>query len=221
MAVQNVSNTSPVSPLQQASGVSSSEQISQDDFLKLLITQLQNQDPLNPMDDQQFATQLATFNMLDQLVNINGTLSNMQASQTLGSQIGAISLIGRNITANGSSVVLNGTGSASVAYKLGANAARTVIQIQDSSGNLLRSIQSDNQKAGDQQILWDGKDNSGNQVGPGVYTFGVTAFDSNGNPVGVTTQIQGTATGVNLSGSAPSVNIGALEIPLSGVQSVQ
>ncbi len=218
MGVQNVSNTPP---LQLTSGVSSGNQISKDDFLKLLITQLQNQDPLNPMDNQQFSTQLATFNMLDQLIGINGTLASMQTSQTLGSQIGAVSLLGKAITANGNNVILNGSGSAPVAYNLGGNAARTVIQIKDSSGNLLRSIESDNQNSGDQQILWDGKDNSGNQVSPGVYTFGVTALDSNGNPVSVTTRIQGTVTAVNLTGAAPSVSIGSLQVPLSELISVQ
>ncbi len=221
MAIQNVSNSPPASPGQQANGISSGDQISKDDFLKLLITQLQNQDPLNPMDNQQFAAQLATFNMLDQLIGINATLGRMQANQTLGDQIGAVSLIGRAVTANGGKIVLNDSGSAPLAYYLGADAARAVGQIKDSAGNLLRSVEAGNQKAGNQQILWDGKDNSGNRASPGVYTFSVTAFDSKGNPVSVATRVQGTVTAVNLAGTTPSISIGSLQVPLSELISVQ
>ncbi len=195
--------------------------VTQDAFLQLLIVQLQNQDPLNPLENQEFIAQLATFNSLDQLISINGKLDAMQAEQLLLSQLGATSLIGKEVITAGNSVSLSEGGEAEIHYSLAAEATRVVVNITDSDGNLVRTLEVGGQGAGEQTVAWDGKDSEGNSLDPGVYTFEVNAFDVSGNGVGVTTQIQGVVTGVNTVGVEPVLEIGDLEVPMSAVISVQ
>ena len=217
MAIQSVSSA----PTQTTAGQALSKQtVTQDDFLRLLIAQLQNQDPLQPMDNQQFAVQLATFNSLEQLIGINGKLGSLQTSQGAMNQFSAASLIGKQIASNGNTLSLQTGNPAPISYQLGANAAKVVVNIQDSSGALVRQIMVGAQSAGNQSVLWDGKDASGNAAPAGLYTFEVNAFDITGKQVQASGYIKGTVTGVRLDGSEPVLEIGGLQVPLSAVTSV-
>jgi flagellar basal-body rod modification protein FlgD len=195
--------------------------VTQDAFLQLLIVQLQNQDPLDPLDNQEFIAQLATFNSLDQLASINKKMDVVQAGQLMLGQLGTTSLIGKEVTAQGNSVSLGEAGGAEIHYNLAAEATRVVVNITDSEGNLVNALEVGSQSAGDQTVVWDGSDSQGNSLDPGVYTFAVNAFDVSGNEVGVTTQVQGVVTGVNTAGIEPVLQIGDLEVPVSAVISVQ
>ncbi len=217
MAIQSVNST----PTQATAGQALSKQtVTQDDFLKLLIAQLQNQDPLQPMDNQQFAVQLATFNSLEQLIGINDKLGGLQTSQGATNQFNAASLIGKEVTSNGNTLNLQPGNPARISYQLDAYASRVVVNIQDSSGALVRQMIVGAQNAGNQSVLWDGKDTSGQAVPAGLYNFEVNAFDLNGKQVPASAQIKGTVTGVRLDGSEPVLELGALQVPLSAVASV-
>jgi len=204
----------------QSSSTTAIKGLSQDDFLKLLLTQLQAQDPLKPLDNQEFAAQLATFNSLDQLININKKLDTTQGQQLRLSQLEATALIGKDVQAKGDSVSITATGSTALNYTLDANASRVVMNIKDSDGNLLRALDAGSQKTGQQSVSWDGKDTNGTRVAPGRYTFTVAAVDNGGNKVGTTTFLQGLVTGVNMAGSEPQLEINGVEIPVSAVTSV-
>ncbi len=217
MAIQSVSPTSTQATAGQAL---SNQTITQDDFLKLLIAQLQNQDPLQPMDNQQFAVQLATFNSLEQLIGINNKLGSLQTSQGATNQFNAASLIGKAITSNGNTLNLQTGNPTAISYQLAANASRVVVNVQDSSGALVRQMIAGAQNAGDQSVLWDGKDASGNPAPAGLYNFEVNAFDLNGKQVQASGHIKGTVTGVRLDGSEPVLELGSLQVPLSAVTSV-
>src|ERR1043166_4244884 len=155
MALQNVTSTTPTNSTTQTAP---NETATKDDLLKLLIAQLQNQDPLQPMENQQFSVQLATFNSLEQLIDINKSLGALQSTQTQTNQFNATSLIGKEIDSSGNSLSLQTGGSTSVNYQLTGNATKVVINIMDSNGSLVRQLQFGVQKAGDQQISWDGKE---------------------------------------------------------------
>ncbi len=131
MAVQNVNAAAAAST---ATNPLKMQVASQDDFLKLLITQLQNQDPLEPMDNQEFATQLATFNSLGQLIEINDKLGAMTNGQGSMAQYNAASLIGKQITSAGNQVSVSAGAGSSVGYQLGANAAKVVVTVYDANG---------------------------------------------------------------------------------------
>ncbi len=195
--------------------------ITQDAFLQLLIVQLQNQDPLNPLDNQEFIAQLATFNSLDQLIRINEKLDSIQAEQLRLGQLEATFLIGKEIRARGNRVSLQEGQQAELHYDLATDATRVVVNIMDSEGSLVRTLEVGSQSGGKQTVRWDGKDNKGKPLSAGIYTFEVNAFDVNGNKVEVTTFIQGVVTGVSLTGTEPLLAIGDLEVPVSAVSGVQ
>src|SRR6202007_2218959 len=115
-------------------------------------------------------------NSLDQLIDIDKQLGTLQTSQAQTNQLNAASLIGKEVITAGNSISLQSGSPASVNYQLGANATRVVISITDAGGGLVRQIEAGGQTAGDQTVLWDGKDASGNAVPSGTYTFEVNAF---------------------------------------------
>lgn len=218
MTIQNVSSTQA-----QANAAQSlpRQTVTQDDFLKLLIAQLQNQDPLQPMDNQQFAAQLATFNSLEQLIGINDKLGELQNAQGTTNQFNAASLIGKEVETSGNTVNLQAGAPAKISYQLGANAARVVVNVQDASGALVRQMSLGAQATGDQSMAWDGKDAAGRAVSPGIYNFEVNAFDFNGKQVQATGRIRGTVTAVSFAGREPVLEIGNLSVPLSAVDGVR
>jgi flagellar basal-body rod modification protein FlgD len=195
--------------------------VTQDDFLKLLIVQLQNQDPLQPMDNQEFAAQLAQFNSLGQLIEINGKLGGLQSGQGSMSQYNAASLIGKEISSAGNKVSVSSGGPATISYQLGANAARVVVSVFNGAGTLVRQIDSGARASGDQAIIWDGKDSRGQTLAAGVYGFEINAVDAAGRKIPASGKIEGVVTGVRLDGAEPVLEVGGLEVPLSGVTAVR
>jgi flagellar basal-body rod modification protein FlgD len=218
MAIANIAAT----PNQNAAATTLTQKtVTQDDFLKLLIAQLQNQDPLQPMDNQQFAAQLATFNSLGQLIEINNKLGALQTGQGAASQYNAASLIGKEISSAGNEINLVSDSPATIAYQLGANAARVVINVFNGAGALVRRIDAGARAAGDQTVAWDGKDNAGKSLAAGEYGFTINAVDLAGKPVAASGKIQGVVTGVKLDGAEPVLEVGVLEVPLSAVSAVR
>ena len=224
MLVSSVKQDTPSSANTNANTQSASttaiKGLSQDDFLKLLLTQLQAQDPLKPLDNQEFAAQLATFNSLDQLININKKLEATQGQQSQLSQLQATTLIGKEVQAKGDRVSLSAGQDAELHYQLGANAGRVVVNIKDDTGRLVRALTVGGQQAGKHSITWDGKDTGGRALGAGTYTFEVKALDNAGNPVETSTFIQGVVTGMTMTGSEPYLEVNGVEIPVSAVTSV-
>jgi len=218
MAIQSVNPTATPAASNQTLP---NQTVTQDDFLKLLIAQLQNQDPLQPMDNQQFAVQLATFNSLSQLIDIDSKLGSLQTAQGTTNQFNAASLIGKEITTNGNTLSLQSGTPATIGYQLGGNASKVVVNIQDSGGGLVRQLTLGPRNAGSQTVAWDGKNDAGNAVPAGVYAFEINAFDINGKQVSASGQVQGVVTGVSLNGSEPLLDIGDVQVPLSSVTNVR
>lgn len=216
-----IANINPVTTPSASKNPLTEKTVTQDDFLRLLITQLRNQDPLKPMDNQEFAAQLATFNSLGQLIEINGKLSKLQGAQSLTGQFNAASLIGKEVVASGNAVNVQNGSAAKIGYQLGASAARVVVSLYNAAGELVRQVAAGSQTSGEQSVIWDGKDSRGQSVASGVYRFEIDAFDSNGKKVQATGRQQGIVTGVRLDGSEPVLEIGEMQIPLASVTSVR
>src|ERR1044071_4071557 len=113
-----VPSVTPPTVQQNTTQTPPSQTVDKNGFLKLLIAQLQNQDPLQPMDNQQFAVQLATFNSLEQLMDIDKQLSTLQTTQGQANQFNSASLIGKQIQADGNTVALQNGGSTTPGYPL-------------------------------------------------------------------------------------------------------
>ena len=190
----------------------SSQVLTQDDFLQMLIAQLQNQDPLNPLSGTDFAAQLAQFSSLDQLTKINTQLSSLAStlSSTNNSQV--VSLIGDEVVANGNSITVSGA-STTLAYNLSQNAQQGTIQIYDSNGTLVNTLTFGQQQSGNNTVNWDTSN-----VNSGTYTFKVSAVDSSGNAVSATTMMTGTVTGVTFQNGVPYLSVNGQNVALTDVQ---
>jgi flagellar basal-body rod modification protein FlgD len=217
MAIEAINQTTQTGAAGQ---LGAGKGMGRDDFLKLLIAQLQNQDPLHPLDNQEFAAQLATFNSLDQLIGINQKLDGMQSQQQMLGQLSAASMIGKQIVADGNQVYLAQGAQATIPYALDAAAARVVIGITDGQGNLVRTLAAGNQQAGEQTALWDGKDATGKTLPAGAYSIQVNALDAAGKRIGATTRTRGIVTGIDLNGGDLLLEIGAVKVPLSAVKGI-
>ncbi len=191
-----VSGVSTVSDSGSASATTASNSLDKNAFLKLLTTQLQNQDPLNPTDSTEFTAQLAQFSSLEQLSNINSTLDTLQLYQASNNNAQAVGLIGKDIVANGHSIEMTSGQPVNCDYELPAAAKSVVVTIYDATGNFVRDYDQTALAAGKQSLTWDGRDRNGNPVADGAYTFEVQAVDATGANLQATTFSKGTVTGV-------------------------
>jgi flagellar basal-body rod modification protein FlgD len=177
-------------------GESEKSTMGKDDFLNLLVTQLQNQDPLNPADSTEFTAQLATFSSLEELQNIGSTLETLSTSQMIQIYAKAVDFIGKEVQAVGDEVYLEAGGSVDLEFDLSRDAAEVYVNIYDQDGEFVQNIDAGSMDTGVQSVQWDGMDQYGNPAGQGSYTFEVAAVDADGNSVPTTTYAQGIVQGV-------------------------
>lgn len=192
-----------------------------DDFLKILVTQLRHQDPMNPLKSEEFAAQLAQFSSVEQLSNISKTLDNsVQLDLLLNQAITntmAPSLIGRQVKAVGNSVSLRNGDPAQLHYRLSSPAEKATIEIRDANGVVVRKVDVQGLAQGDQMYEWDGKDDKGEKVQDGSYTFSVTASDANGNNVPAESYIIGVIDSIRYEDGSVLLGIGGLKIDVANV----
>ncbi|SDL33076.1 flagellar basal-body rod modification protein FlgD [Maridesulfovibrio ferrireducens] len=167
-----------------------------DDFLKLLLTQMQNQDPANPMEDKEYMAQMAQFSSLEQLTKVNKNLESMSGNQAQEQMVSAVGFIGKEVKAEGYSLSRSDGKISKVFYGLGEPVANAFINIYDNDKNLIRTVQLGSKAEGTYEFEWDGKDWSGKDVSDGVYNIAMAAEDANGKPVMVKTEVSGEVTGV-------------------------
>ena len=189
-----------------------------EDFLTLLVAQLENQDPLDPLDNAEFVAQLAQFSSLEQLIGIN---ENMEESYALNSSsvgMQALGLLDREVVVEGNSLSLE-NGSATINYSLEGDADDVYIGIYDSAGELVLSESLGGQIGVENSYLWDGKDANGNSAQDGIYTFELEASGTEG-AVNVVGHMTGTIDGINYNGNNPVLLMGGIEIGLEEIISV-
>ncbi len=198
----------------------SSESLGKNDFLQMLVVQLQNQDPLNPMDATGFTAQLAQFSSLEQLQNINTSLTGIGTSQAVLTHSQAVEFIGKQITAVGDSTEVAEGGSEALQFSLNGEAAGVFVNIYDAGGNFIRNLEFGAMAAGEQSVSWDGRDARGNTVADGTYRFTVEAVNADNQPVSTVTFARGTVTGVNYRDGQAYLITGSQEIPMGNVVKV-
>ncbi|KPL06204.1 hypothetical protein AMJ86_09475 [bacterium SM23_57] len=204
-----------------AGGIESA--LGRDAFLRMLMVQLQYQDPLDPTDSQQFSSQLAQFSQLEELQAMSESLdaslsADMLLTQSITNTLAA-SLIGKTVTASTASAYL-ADGSADFYFNLDEAADEVTLNIYDESGSIVKTATLSNLSEGDHSYAWDGTDTNGNSLPEGVYTFSVSATDSSGNSVSVSPFIQGRITGVRYENGMAVLLIGDIAINLSEVTEI-
>jgi flagellar basal-body rod modification protein FlgD len=184
------------------------------------VTQLQNQDPLNPADSTEFTAQLATFSSLEELQNINTALEDIGATQTVLTNSQAVDYIGQTITAIGDQFTVMDEATGPLNFNLDGDAAGVYVKIYNQYGEFVRDIELGPMPAGQNSATWDGLDQYGLQAPDGVYHFEVMAVDEEGAMVNATAFTQGTVTGVVYQNGLAYLIAGDQEIPLGNVVEV-
>lgn len=191
----------------------------QDRFLKLLVTQMKNQDPLNPMDNAQVTSQMAQLSTVTGIDKLNATLQALSDSMTGNQTLQAASMIGHGVLVGGDGVELSG-GAGYGAFELEDSVESVKVSIYDGSGALVRNIDMGSLPAGIAKWAWDGKDGAGNSVPDGVYNFAVNATQG-GKSVAATALQFGMVNSVTQGKEGVTLSTGRLDgIALSQVRQV-
>jgi flagellar basal-body rod modification protein FlgD len=194
--------------------------LGKDDFLKLLTTQLQNQDPLNPISNEDFIAQTAQFSSLEQLQNMNTVLQQLLALSGGNGVTSSAPLLGRTVSVNGSAVPLDGSQPVTLSYQLPAGANTVALQILNSSGTSVRTIPLGSQAAGAHQAAFNGLDDQGRRLTAGSYTYQVVALDQTGRAVPGATTGGGQVTGISMESGQVMLLVGTERVPLTSVVAI-
>jgi flagellar basal-body rod modification protein FlgD len=187
-------------------------------FLTLLTTQLQNQDPLSPMDTNQFTQQLVEFSGVEQQINGNNKLDQLIGLQSTANAYGAVGFVGTQVAASSDQLpVQNGSGRFD--YDIEHNSSSALLKITNSSGQLVMVKQVDS-TVGTHPVSWDGTDFNGDQLPDGAYTVAVSYQDSTGASYDAPITTYGTVDSAVISNGDVSLNMGAVSIPLDQVTNI-
>ena len=195
-------------------------ELGQGDFLKLLVTQLKQQDPLNPTNNTEFVAQLAQFSQLEQSVKQAQLMQQSLDAQASSLQFTLLPMVGRHIGVDMPLVQL-GQGPAAIRYALDKDAARVSVNILDQQGQVIRTLQYAGRPAGLNVIEWDGRHQNGASMPTGVYRYALSATDAQGAPVTSQSRAQLTVSGIRMEEGAAKLVVGDLGINPSDVVELQ
>ena len=187
-------------------------------FLTLLTTQLQHQNPLDPLDTNQFTQQLVQFASVEQQLKTNDQLTSLVSLQQTAQSTQALGFVGKTAVVDGSTAALTNS---SATWKLGVPANSNVkISITSSTGQTVFTGNYAVNAGSNQPFIWDGKCTDGTQLPDGQYKLIATAVDSANNPVAVATQIAGLVNSVDLTQSPPLLSINGQTYTVSQIKSI-
>jgi flagellar basal-body rod modification protein FlgD len=187
-------------------------------FLKLLTTQLQYQDPMSPMDSNEFTAQLVQFAGVEQSIATNKNLENLVNFALANATSAAVGYLGREVTAGGETATLGSEG-AHWSYTLPRAAASNNITIVDTAGKVIYKGQGAVTQ-GEHTFAWDGRTSTGQAAPPGSYKILIAAKDPGGNDIAVAPQVKGVVSSVDIEGGTPMLNVGGVKLKLADVISV-
>ena len=216
MAVDSVSPSSSTSAVSSARSTIAGNF---DTFLSILTTQLKNQNPLDPLDTNQFTAQLVQFSGVEQQLKTNEFLEALLLNTQTSYRADAVSYIGKQVSASGETAELV-DGGAYWAYNADANVANATVSIKDAAGNVVYT-ETGSLNAGPGAFLWDGVGSDGNTKPDGIYTIEIKGTNLAGNEVKVSTSSVGIVTGVDFSGAEPMLTVGKNKVALSDVTDIQ
>lgn len=194
--------------------------LGKDDFLKMLVMQLRYQDPLNPMKGTEFAAQLAQFSSVEQLHNINSSLlnsldTNAVMAQSINNALAA-AFVGKQVRASGNEFQFEGNKEVKFGYSLADAAATASVKIFDAQGNLVRILSGPTNK-GENQLVWDGKNEQGVTVAGGKYKIEIESKDSNGKIITSSPYLYGTVSAVRYKAEGTMFVVNGIEVRLSSI----
>ncbi len=201
----------------QADGVSLADDF--DTFLVLLTEQLKNQDPLSPLDSNEFVGQLVQFSGVEQQINQNRNLESLISLNAINSATSAVGFIGKEVDVLGPTTDLV-NGSARWTYASANGATAVSILVKDANGKIVFQTEGDT-GSGDHSFNWDGRDNIGTLLADGSYDLEVSALDANGNLLSTSVSTSHVVTGADFSGLEPALLVGDNRISFANILAVR
>ena len=190
-------------------------------FLLILTTQLQNQDPLSPTDTHEFTNQLVLFAGVEQEIQQNGNLEELIGLQSANQAIGALSYIGQEVEAEGQIFNIEEGQSATLGFELSDTPDAASITVTDIAGNIAFIASLEDVDFGYNTFEWDGKDITGQQVPAGIYSFQINAVNEDDQPIDVEHSTSAVVDGVESDDEGTFVTSGALSIALDKIFAVR
>ena len=197
--------------------------LGKDAFLQLLVTQMQNQNPLDPQDNSEFVSQLAQFSSLESMQSLNDSVSTILTSYQSSQALQASSLVGHSVTVTGTTADVDTSKGMTGSVNLTDSSTSNTVGVYSSDGTLVRTLDMGTQSAGTYSFTWDGKDGDGNTVDSGTYTFKAVATVDDTSTV-MTTNLPNTVNSVTMattSGGEMTLNLATgTSVGLSSVQTI-
>ena len=195
-------------------------QMGKDEFLKLLTFQLQNQDPMNPMEQDKFTGELAQFSQLEQLTNLNRKFDDVNKSQQMQDKFYAASFVGKKVVTTGSTIHLKNDGDeGDLLFKLDGDASKVMVRIMDEKNQTMGEIWKEGLSSGAHSLTWDGVALDGSPAVKGSYKIQVKAWDATGKDVGTRTQATGVVQSVTFEEGEPMLTVDGQKVFLRDVAS--
>lgn len=195
---------------------SNSSALGQEEFLNLLVAQLQHQDPLNPSDPTEFTAQLAQYSQLEQLFNLNDSMEQLALAQNNSQRISALSLLGKEILVSGDTFDL-GENPVEIGYRVDGTVMDATLHITDQYGKSIDIMELDDLGRGNHTLTWDGLDDEGNQVDPGTYSIAIQFTGSENTASGVSPLVRSEVTGVEMEEGVPMLVTDAGEYTVDAI----
>ncbi|MEM8785851.1 MAG: flagellar hook assembly protein FlgD [Pseudomonadota bacterium] len=186
-----------------------------DTFLTLLTEQLQNQDPLDPMDTNEFTSQLVQYTSVEQAIATNDNLEQLIALQSGNGFSMALDYLGTQVEAAGDTSILS-EGSAKWQYTLTGSAEQTALTVLNEAGQIV-FVDEGQTATGAHDFIWDGRDSAGNLLPDGAYTLNIAAQDGNGATIGARTAVNGVVETVSMEGGEPILYVNGMKLQLSDI----
>jgi len=194
------------------------DEITKMDFLKLLLAQLQQQDPLNPQDPAEFTSQLTQFSSLEQMMAMNQSIASLQLSQLSLNNTMASSLIGKDVLYEGNSISMKTGVPTAIHYKSSTAVSGVTVEIYDSAGKLVRTLPATSAIAGQNTVQWDGLADDGTAAAAGDYSVKISAA---GNSTALFTPLAiGHVSGIIFDNGETLADLGGKNIGVSDIISI-
>ena len=215
ISIDGVSNSTDLAAA--TASTAATQELGQDAFLNLLVTQLQYQDPLDPQENEAFIAQLAQFSQVEQLTNANDALANLYQAMASMNNASMTQLLGQNVRAHGDTFQYDGDGDVELHFDASAQTSSSTLTVTDESGSVVFTSEIGALSEGEGSYTWSGNSLRGGTAEAGEYTFSVSASDSDGDPVAVQEIIEGEIDGMGFESGTPVPSINGVDISLGDI----
>lgn len=218
--LNKVADANYVDPKKQMRAVGS-DKLDKDAFMKLMLAQMKQQDPTNPLKSHEMAAHLAQFAQLEQMTNMNTNIEAMRQGQKPTESFQALNFIGKYVSGDASKVFrAKGDTDHDVSYQLGNDAQDVSIKVRDSRGDIIRTVELKDLKQGENQWVWNGKRDNGVPASAGEYQIMIEAKNSEGKNLAVKTNFEGAISGVQYTADGPVLMVGTQTVRMKDVKRI-